>query len=249
MEDGVTTDKQIIEKLSEPFPVDAIHWRVGATNKDKTKGIALAYVDARDVMDRLDDVVGCDAWQDLYVETPKGRMLCSLSLLINGEWITKSDGAGDTDVEGEKGGISDAFKRAAVKFGIARYLYRLDNVWCPIKQAGRSYKLASSPKLPSWAMPGGEQKVTKTEPKRPPEPEKPKFDPRARCEKWLDKLADLVGEEDAKVQFINLMKHSDYSENQLSLGGVRKFDNLRELGDEIKDMYQTTEKNRKKEEE
>ena len=94
-----------------------------------------------------------------------------------------------------------------------------------------------------------EQKVAETEPKRPPEPEKPKFDPRARCEKWLDKLAELVGMEEANVNKINMMKHSDYSEGRVDLCDVRGFDNLRELGDEFKEMYLTTKKNREKEEE
>ena len=43
--------------------------------------------------------------------------------LKDGEWITKSDGADDSNIEGAKGGISDALKRAAVLFGIGRYLY------------------------------------------------------------------------------------------------------------------------------
>ena len=50
-------------------------------------------------------------------------MICKLSVRISGEWVTKCDGADDTNIEGAKGGISDAFKRAAVKFGIFRYAY------------------------------------------------------------------------------------------------------------------------------
>jgi hypothetical protein len=46
-------------------------------------------------------------------------------------WVRKSDGAGETQVEGEKGAISDALKRAAVKWGIGRYLYDLDSPWVP----------------------------------------------------------------------------------------------------------------------
>tara|TARA_R110000851_G_scaffold284617_1_gene438177 strand:- start:1290 stop:1529 length:240 start_codon:yes stop_codon:yes gene_type:complete len=42
---------------------------------------------------------------------------------MDGEWVWKSDGAGETSIEGEKGGFSDAFKRAAVHFGYARELY------------------------------------------------------------------------------------------------------------------------------
>jgi len=118
--------------LSDPFPAEAIHWRAQTVTKDGTKALALAYLDARDVMDRLDDVCGAYGWQDSYTETASGRVICTLSILDGeGNWIAKSDGAGSTAVEGEKGGLSDAFKRAAVKWGIGRYLYDLGNVWAP----------------------------------------------------------------------------------------------------------------------
>ena len=40
----------ILKRLAAPFRPDQIDWRIGATNKDKTKGMALAYVDSRAVM-------------------------------------------------------------------------------------------------------------------------------------------------------------------------------------------------------
>lgn len=121
----------IFAKLSAPFPVDAIHWRAQTLTRDKTKALALAYIDARDVMDRLDEVAGPENWATTYEETAKGRTFCRLSIRIENEWVMKTDGAGDTDVEGEKGSISDALKRAAVSWGIGRYLYRLKDVWAP----------------------------------------------------------------------------------------------------------------------
>lgn len=147
----------IRQKLERPFPIDRISWRVGSTNGDKTKGIALAYIDARDVMKRLDDVLGMEGWQDSYTETPKGRILCNIGIKVaDGSWVYKTDGAGDTDFEGDKGAISDAFKRAAVKFGVGRYLYDLDNVWVEIQPAGKSYKISGNPPaLPPWATPEG----------------------------------------------------------------------------------------------
>lgn len=124
----------VMEKLAEPFHPKRVHWRVGKTSG--TKGMLLAYVDARDVMERLDAVVGVENWQDCYEETPSGRVICSLTLKFPDvdRLVTKSDGAGSTGFEGEKGGISDAFKRAAVKFGIGRYLYGLDSPWVELDQ-------------------------------------------------------------------------------------------------------------------
>src|SRR3546814_10518376 len=71
-------------------------------------------------MRRLDDVCGPAGWQDSYAETGKGRLICTISILCGDQWISKSDGAGDTAVDGEKGAISDAFKRCAVKRGVGR---------------------------------------------------------------------------------------------------------------------------------
>ena len=53
-------------RLTAPFDPARVSWRVGSTNKDKTRGMALAYIDARDVMDRLDDVCGPEGWQRRY---------------------------------------------------------------------------------------------------------------------------------------------------------------------------------------
>lgn len=132
-----------IADLKKPFPVDAVEWRVGNTSGDKTKGLALAYHTARHVMDRLDEVCNPECWQDKY-EVQGSRIICTISICINGEWVSKSDGAGDTQVEAEKGGMSDAFKRAAVKWGVGRYLYQLENIWVQLQPAGRSYKIANS---------------------------------------------------------------------------------------------------------
>jgi hypothetical protein len=138
----------ITEQLKAPFDPKLIHWRVGATNKEKTKGIALAYLNARDVMKRLDDVCG-----DKYQVDYPFEGCCRIGIKIDDEWIWRANGAGETDVEGEKGQYSDAFKRAAVLWGVGRYLYYLSNIWVPIKSVGRSYQLAEVPPLPLWALP------------------------------------------------------------------------------------------------
>lgn len=127
-----------LSALAAPFPPETVSWRVGATNADKTKGLALAYIDARDVMKRLDDVVGPAGWQSEFIETAKGRVLCRLGINCGGEWVWKSDGAGDSDVEAEKGAISDALKRAAVHWGIGRYLYDMPATWVQIEQRGKT---------------------------------------------------------------------------------------------------------------
>ena len=147
-----TDGSTIFDALRAPFPVNRIHWRVGATTKDKDKGIALAYIDARDAQQRLDEVMGVD-WQCRYSHVSDKGVVCEVGLYVNGEWRWRANGAGETDYEATKGAMSDAFKRACVMWGVGKYLYALPNEWVPIKPAGRSYKIENPPKLPPWATP------------------------------------------------------------------------------------------------
>lgn len=127
----------IFEQLKAEFPRDAISWRAQSVTKDGTKAMALAYIDARDVMQRLDDVVGPDGWQCRYPHAT-GKTVCEIGIRVGDEWIWKADGAGDTDIEAEKGALSDAFKRAAVRWGIGRYLYDLASPWVPCESYKRN---------------------------------------------------------------------------------------------------------------
>jgi len=147
-------DETITDQLKAPFDPKIIHWRVGATNAKKldvpvykaTKGIGLAYVDARDVMKRLDEVCG-DLWQARYPY--KGY--CEIALKIDSEWLWRGNAADESDIEGVKGQASDAFKRAAVLWGVGRYLYYLPNTWYDLEGG----KIKGSPTLPEWATPEG----------------------------------------------------------------------------------------------
>lgn len=148
----------LFDKLAKPFPPDAISWRVGSTNINKqsneppagkaAQGLALAYLDSRDVQDRLDLVCGPAGWQDDYPHAAI-KTVCRIGIKCGDEWIWKSDGAGDTDIEAEKGALSDAFKRCAVKWGIGRYLYSLPSPWVNLEAKGRSWVIKKDeyPKL------------------------------------------------------------------------------------------------------
>jgi len=127
------------KKLAAEFPPEKVAWRVGPTSGNK--GMALAYIDARDVMERLDDVCGVDGWQCRYPHA-NSKTVCEIGIRVGDEWVWKSDGAGDTDMEGVKGALSDAFKRAAVRWGIGRYLYDTESPWVEIQERGRSKVIA-----------------------------------------------------------------------------------------------------------
>ncbi len=146
--------QELYDALSVPFPTQFIRWRVGSTNGNR--GLPLCYVDARAVMDRLDSVCGMDGWQCNY--TPAKEMLiCNLGIrLPDGTWVWKADGAGASDFEGEKGMASDALKRAAVRFGVARYLYDMKCDWVELdgkhlsKEAIKELNAHHDEKIQEW---------------------------------------------------------------------------------------------------
>ena len=139
---------EITRRLAEVFLPDDVEWKIQAANQEKTKALAAPFIDSRAVQNRLDEAVGAGNWYCRYkawhtVERQdrqnRERRACSSQLcgiyLYDAErdrWIGKWDGAENTDIEPVKGGLSDAFKRAAVLWGIGRYLYGLENVWVSI---------------------------------------------------------------------------------------------------------------------
>jgi hypothetical protein len=181
-----------LSQLSAEFHPASVHWRVQGTpfkGRDGYSALALAYLDARDVMDRLDDVCGPANWQTEFTETAKGRVICRLGILAGPDWVWKSDGAGDTDVEGDKGGISDALKRAAVSWGIGRYLYRLPSPWVPCdvsEKGGKVYWKAWS--VDPWSKVRQPDKAPQRPAQKAQEASEPQRDPRKIADSLIAKV-------------------------------------------------------------
>lgn len=117
--------------LTCPFKESDIEWRIqqsGISRNGKPYAMVLAYVTNRAIQDRLDDVFGHTGWQNEFKPGPLGGIICGISVWADeiSQWVTKWDGAENTNVEAVKGGLSSSMKRAAVQWGIGRYLYRLD---------------------------------------------------------------------------------------------------------------------------
>jgi hypothetical protein len=112
---------EILAALSAPFPPEVIRHRVGAGGKD------LTWVDARTVAARLDEVLGVSAW-DFAVE-PVGDTHTVVGILTvrfpDGTQARRQDFGYETGGSGEslKEAASDALRRCASLFGVARYLY------------------------------------------------------------------------------------------------------------------------------
>jgi hypothetical protein len=117
---------EFFNALAAPFHPSDVKIR----SYDKAK-----YVTARTVMNRLDDVAGPENWRAKFVPFGEHAVYCSLRITLpDGSRMWKSDVGAKTSMaqkqggkadpgEDDKGGVSDAFKRAAVMFGIGRYLY------------------------------------------------------------------------------------------------------------------------------
>lgn len=91
-------------------------------------GRSFDYIDARQVQDRLDAVIGPGNWSVYFTVVDGAAHAVEATITIFG--VSKSDvgypNAPDRDDEVEplKAAYSDALKRAAVQWGIGRFLYK-----------------------------------------------------------------------------------------------------------------------------
>jgi hypothetical protein len=144
---------EITQSLSAPF--DPLEVKFKPQMVKNNRALAIAYIDARVIQDRLDEVLGTENWQDEYECLPDGSVVCRLQLRLGERLVTKMDvGSPSEQPDGGdrlKAAFSDALKRAAVKFGIGRYLYRLPSQWVdydPVKK-----QFVRTPPLPDYAVP------------------------------------------------------------------------------------------------
>ena len=129
-----------LAELKRPFTAAAIRIKPQSVTKDKTKGLVTYYIDARLVSERLNASVGAGGWEDRYQALSVGQealavgipVECYLTVL----GVTKADvgqiAPGERDDKMWKSAYSDAFKRAAVKFGVGAYLYGGPQTWVPV---------------------------------------------------------------------------------------------------------------------
>src|SRR5258706_14445187 len=107
--------------LVAPFPPESVEWRPqGKTGPGKRVHL-LPYIDARDVQERLDAVVGIGGWgftlEPLVVDA-SGLRVARGRLTIHG--VSKDDIGTASTFEASKGCASDALKRAAEHGGVGR---------------------------------------------------------------------------------------------------------------------------------
>lgn len=126
------TKQMVIERLNEV--VGAENWcdeykEWHSSNKPELNLEALKIAFTKEKYDKDGEIIGETFDRKNYSKFIKNyygdNQICGLSIKIDGEWVTKWDGSDATNTEEIKGGLSDSFKRAATKWGIALYLYLL----------------------------------------------------------------------------------------------------------------------------
>lgn len=156
------------DALTAPFLPTEVKFKPQSVKGNRA--LALAYIDCRVIQDRLDAVLGVENWMDEYEILADGSVMCRLKLRLNGEWVTKTDVGSPSEQPDSgdrlKAAFSDAMKRAAVKFGIGRYLYRLPAVWCDYDPQKKQF--SATPQLPTWAVPKPKSAAAPTPAKAPP---------------------------------------------------------------------------------
>lgn len=169
---NIKLDNWVISKLAEPFPEEDVKWLPAFGIKEPGKPTpVLAYVDARMVVNRLNEVVGAENWSDSYREviitTEKEGKDKAVATLAGIECTLTILGVSKTDVgtisfsDEVKGAYSDALKRAAVKFGVGEYFYGMGTKFAKYDQ----YKnLTERPRLGEENLPSGSDPDSVIEP-------------------------------------------------------------------------------------
>lgn len=175
-------DNWVYNRLSEPFPEEDVKFRSGG------RDLIMAYIDARLVVQRLNEVVGAGNWADTYSPVSISETIV-LSLDAEGKVLKKPKYKEDylqrefrqyydgircqlrvLDIQKEdigspsyadhlKGATSDSLKRAAVKFGVGAYLYELKGLKGVTDSYGNVIEVTN---YPDWALP-----VERPDPKEP----------------------------------------------------------------------------------
>ncbi|HEX6573981.1 MAG TPA: Rad52/Rad22 family DNA repair protein [Gemmatimonadaceae bacterium] len=137
-------------RLAAPLPGDAIAWRQDGkpiTRDGKVLARFVAYVEANTVRERLDEIVPGE-W-DLTLtplpplgHEPGGEATCSFKARLQVLGVVREDVGTGRDY---KQAATDAFKRAAVRFGIANELYNYGQNWVELDGDGKFAKPLEDP--------------------------------------------------------------------------------------------------------
>ena len=142
----------IWSRLAEPLPNGVVYWRQDGkaiTRDGKQFARFVAYIEANTARERLDAVVPgeWDLTLELLPPLPGlddggDGVACSFKARLQILGVIREDVGTGRDY---KSAATDAFKRAAVRFGIAHELYAYEQNWVQLDGDGRSAKPLEDP--------------------------------------------------------------------------------------------------------
>jgi hypothetical protein len=149
----VHTEKaDIWSRLAEPLPNGVVFWRQDGkviARDGKYFARFVAYIEANSVRERLDAVVPGEWDLTLELLPPLPSMddgndggNCSFKARLQILGVIREDVGTGRDY---KSASTDAFKRAAVRFGIAHELYAYEQNWVPMDGDGRTARPLEDP--------------------------------------------------------------------------------------------------------
>ena len=172
--------KALLDRLSQPFAIRDVKWRVTNKTQDGKKGCLAAYADPRAYTARLNEVFTAAGWAfELSSETTVGltrmragkcvatgkvTIIATLDIFGIGKKASTGEMWADDDNAVTRA-EAQAKKRAASMFGLGEYFYRFKDLgsvlWVPLDDRGNPTKL---PDLPGWALPAGTKPKTSAVP-------------------------------------------------------------------------------------
>lgn len=217
-------EQNVLKKLAAPFLPHEIEWRAQGRVINNCVRV-VPFITNRAIQKRLDQTFGLN-WKNTY-EPWRAGVLCGLSVFINNEWVTRYDGAEETKISSLKGALSDAMKRAAVQWGIGRYLYELPEFWVNVfpvrpkadrvffvKDSQGNYMYWTPPDLPNWAVPEECCVVKKNE-----QPQQQKQELLEKFTQYVNLLRINEKSQHFLVSTFNLVNDTSY-ENAADIWGI-----------------------------
>lgn len=202
---------QIWKELADPFPPELVRWRLQGKPAADGKARIVCYVDVRTVADRLNQVLGIDGWktQVNVTDQANGVAHCTLSVWFptRSEWVSRDDVGSESEQKDPgdrtKAAVSDSIKRAAVHFGIGRYLYTIGTFRVPVDGNGNFHP----PELPLSALPESHRPLGQ--------------DGANQLHKLVTQYAKEAATEFTKVMGELYKKHGNYA-NTIPLHGIAR---------------------------
>lgn len=137
---------EIVQALRKPFDPELIKWKIQTNPKEgQDKAIVVAFIDSRDVTERLDLVTGGDWSSEFSLPQVNAGAQFSLECALTVCGVTRRDvgtvPAPRQNEDSTKDLYSDALKRAAVQFGVGSHVYRFPKVKAKVQALGKSFYL------------------------------------------------------------------------------------------------------------